>query len=129
MANQSIAPSAASSASTTASSGSKRRMLDVAGTVGSDATKVFMGTWPRPVLGRVMQDHYQLKTIYAETLADVATQIHETGQTYLIQFKSADQARRFRLQSAQNGSKWLNNREGKHTEIRARADLPPDVRA
>ncbi|CAK0818043.1 unnamed protein product, partial [Prorocentrum cordatum] len=130
MANQSVAPSTASSAATTATMGSKRRRLDAAGPVGSDSTKVFMGILPRPVLGRVMKDCYdQLKAIYAETLADVTTQIHETGQTYPIQFKSADQARRFRLQYAQNGSKWLNNRDGKHTEIRARGDLPPDVRA
>eukprot|EP00959_Pyramimonas_sp_CCMP1952_P470079 9496064-Pyramimonas_sp.AAC.1 len=113
MANQSIVPSSTSSRATTASSGpgDKRRMLDVPIHAASDLAKGFMGTWPRPVFGKVMQGLYnQLLDRYSEVLGNATSHIHETGQTFMIQFPTVDQAKRFRLMYSQGGSKWLNRR-------------------
>ncbi|CAK0800803.1 unnamed protein product [Prorocentrum cordatum] len=69
------------------------------------------------------------RTLYKDTLKNATPQIHETGQTDMIQFPSGDEARRFRLRYSQQGSQWTNKRDGKTTESRARGDLSPEGRA
>ncbi|CAK0860276.1 unnamed protein product, partial [Prorocentrum cordatum] len=125
--------STAASSRTVSSDGSKARRLGDASSAGgptppSDARKVWIGTWPRPVLDKIRRAHFeQIKQNFPIT-QHAEGEFHRVSQSYSIIFPTTEKAKEFRLQIAATTMTWVDPRNGRQFPLRARGDLPADAR-
>ncbi|CAK0846302.1 unnamed protein product [Prorocentrum cordatum] len=105
--------------------GAKRRRTDVA----TNPCVKFVGTFPRPLLQRTRQEHFEsLKAQFDELTDDVEVTYDTVNQNYNITFKSPLVANKFQQLANQAGIFWGDPRDQKQYPLRVRGDMPLEVR-